>query len=142
MTALRHQYLTILKGQYWHFFEEGQVGPEAVVVLMESADRALDHEETPIEDWGFLKTYIISTSFLNILRWLSQVPFMGSIFRRYLFDHFSLAYDIIVNFIEAHEATRPMFMDVNKSNERGESIMKEAEGQAKLAEVYMHSNIE
>ena len=53
-TELRHKYLTILKSLYWEYFEEGQCSPEAVVVLMEAADRALDHEDTPMDDWGFI----------------------------------------------------------------------------------------
>lgn len=48
---LRHKYLTILKSLYWEFFEEGQCSPESVVVLMEAADRAIDHENSPMEDW-------------------------------------------------------------------------------------------
>ena len=60
VTELRHKYLTIIKSLYWEFFEEGQCGPEAVVVLMESADRALDHENTPVNSWEFIKTYILS----------------------------------------------------------------------------------
>jgi hypothetical protein len=54
LTELRHKYLTILKSMYWEFFEEGQCGNEAVVVLMESADRALDHEEADMKDWEFI----------------------------------------------------------------------------------------
>lgn len=71
MTELRHKYLTILKSQYWEFFEEGQCTPDSVIVLIESADRALDHEEKPIEDWGFIQSYIISDTFLKIVGRLS-----------------------------------------------------------------------
>ena len=41
---LRHKYLTILKSLYYEFYEKGQCGPETLVVLMEAADRAIDHE--------------------------------------------------------------------------------------------------
>jgi hypothetical protein len=112
ITELRHKYLTILKSLYWEFFEEGQCSPEAVVVLMESADRALDHEETPIEDWNFLNTYIVSDNFIRILGWWSSLPCLGKIFRSYLFSHFSLSYDIIVNFIEGHEEASKMLTKV------------------------------
>jgi len=33
-----------LKAAYWHHFEEGLCMPNAVIVLLEAADRALDHE--------------------------------------------------------------------------------------------------
>lgn len=44
-TELRHKYITILKSLYWEYFEEGQCQAESVRVLIESADRALDHED-------------------------------------------------------------------------------------------------
>jgi hypothetical protein len=112
ITELRHKYLTILKSLYWEFFEEGQCSPEAVVILIESADRALDHENTPMKDWGFLKTYLVSDTFVNCLGFFSQIPFIGKMFRSHLFNHFSLSYDICVNFIESHEEASKMLIKV------------------------------
>jgi hypothetical protein len=77
--------------------------PESVLVLMESVDRAMDNEDSEMQDWSFVFSYIISDTFLKFLSTLSQVPVVGKIFRSYLFDHFSLSYDIIVNFIEGHD---------------------------------------
>lgn len=54
ITELRHKYITILKSIYWEHFEDGQMQPGSVTTLIESADRALDHEEEPLEDWGFI----------------------------------------------------------------------------------------
>lgn len=53
-TELRHKYLTILKSIYWEFYEEGQCMAESIIVLIESADRALDQEEKPMQDWTFI----------------------------------------------------------------------------------------
>lgn len=80
--------------------------PESLVVLIESANRAIDHDDTPMEDWTFIKSYIISDHFLKALNCLSKIPLVGKIFISYLFDHFSLSYDIIVNFIEAHGTSK------------------------------------
>lgn len=44
----RHRYLNTLKGIYWEAFEEGLMMPRTVLLLIESADRAIDHEENPI----------------------------------------------------------------------------------------------
>ena len=60
LTELRHKYITILKSIYWEAFEEGQCQSSSVRVLIESADRALDHEDRPIEDWTFINSYIVS----------------------------------------------------------------------------------
>ena len=107
-TELRHKYLTILKSCYWEFFEEGQCMPESVLVLMESVDRAMDNEDSEMTDWSFVFSYIISDTFLKFLSTLSQLPCIGKIFRFQLFDHFSLSYDIIVNFIEGHDQATKM----------------------------------
>jgi len=45
---LRHKYITILKSLYWEHFEEGQCQASSVTVLIESADRALDHENVEL----------------------------------------------------------------------------------------------
>lgn len=54
MSELRHKYLTILKSNYWEFFEEGQCMPDSVIVLIESADRCMDDESKPMTDWEFI----------------------------------------------------------------------------------------
>ena len=52
---LRRKYINILKSLYWEHFEEGQCQSNSVTILIESADRALDHDENPIEDWCFIE---------------------------------------------------------------------------------------
>ena len=99
---------------------------ESVVVLIESADRAMDHEEHPMEDWTFIKSYIISDTFLKILSGLSQIPLLGRLFRTYLFDHFSLSYDIIVNFIEGHEEATKMIQKVIENQDFVSKILLES----------------
>ena len=105
---LRHKYLTILKSIYWEFFEEGQMDPQTVIVLIESADRALDHEELPMKDWEYINSYIVSDSWIATLNDLTHIPLLGRLFNQYLFEHFSLSYDILVNYIEAHEEASHM----------------------------------
>jgi hypothetical protein len=77
--------------------------PESVTTLIESADRALDHESEPLKDWDFIKTYLASDTYLNFISFLSRIPLIGGIYKQKIFMHHSLAYDIIVNFVDAHE---------------------------------------
>ena len=126
ITELRHKYLTILKSLYWEFFEEGQCSPEAVVVLIESADRALDYEDKPMKDWSFLKSYLVSDTFVNFLGWLSAIPFFGRLFKSSLFNHFSLSYDICVNFIEGHEEASKMLIKVIENQKFVKQILEES----------------
>lgn len=110
--------------------------------MMESADRALDHEHNPIQDWGFIKTYIISDSFLKFLSGISSIPLVGRLFKSYLFDHFSVAYDIIVNFIEGHEEATHMIVKVIENQNFVSKILKESQTQMHEAEQYMNQHIE
>ena len=142
VTELRHKFLTILKSVYWENFEEGQCVTEAVVVLLESADRALDHEDMPMADWAFIKTYIVSDRTNSLLSGLAKIPLIGRFFQDRLFNNFSLAYDIIVNFIEGHEhATHAIRNFIHEQNFVSQ-ILKESSENVQQAEAYMASEIE
>ena len=47
----RTRFLKMLKGKYWNKFESGFCSAAAALRLLESADRALDHSDTEIQDW-------------------------------------------------------------------------------------------
>jgi hypothetical protein len=47
-TEYRHKFLAILKSKYWYFFERGMCGTNSITVLVESVDRAIDHETNPM----------------------------------------------------------------------------------------------
>lgn len=48
LVEIRHKFLTTLKGTYWHYYEEGQMMAQTIILLTESVDRAIDHEDTEI----------------------------------------------------------------------------------------------
>ena len=142
LTELRHKYLTILKSLYFEFFEEGQCGSESLLVLMESADRAIDHEHLAMNDWEFLHSYFLSTRILNFLGKLTRVPLIGEFFKSYLFNHFSFTYDVCINFVEAHEEASKMLIDVVIQSDYAKKIKDEATPNLLAAESYMHHQIE
>lgn len=74
-----------------------------MTTLIESADRALDHEEDDLADWGFIESYLASDFYLKLISYLARIPLVGGYWRQKIFMHHSLAYDIIVNFVGAHE---------------------------------------
>ena len=47
----KHRYLTTLKGIYWEFFENGQWSSRSCLLLIEGADRAIDHSEDTLKDF-------------------------------------------------------------------------------------------
>lgn len=115
---------------------------ESVIVLMESADRALDHEENEMEDWNFIKSYIMSETFVKITIELSKLPCIGKLFKRYLHEHFTLSYDIMVNFIEAHEKSKKYIDNVIENKDFVNRILVESQNNVHGAEKYMFQHIE
>ena len=80
ITELRHKYITILKMHYSDNYSQGQCQPSSILVLIESADRALDNEKNPLNDWEFIRSYIVSDSYLGILSKLTHIPYFGTFF--------------------------------------------------------------
>jgi hypothetical protein len=53
----KHRYLTTIKGIYWDFFTNGQCSSRSCLLLIESADRAMDHVDAPLKDFDFIQKY-------------------------------------------------------------------------------------
>lgn len=115
---------------------------ESVVLLIESADRCMDNEEIELLDWQHIKGYILSDWYISCFSWLSRLPCIGSFAQSHLYHHFSLSYDIIVSFIEAHDETKRMILSVIEDQKFVGEILKESQTQVEGAEDYMHSVIE
>lgn len=81
---------------------------ESVTLLIESADRCMDNEDEEMNDWEHIQGYIISDWYIKLLNWLAKMPCIGRIAEAQLYYHFSLSYDIIVSFNDAHDETKRM----------------------------------
>ena len=114
--------------------------PQTVLRLIESADRALDHDSTPMKDWDFIQSYIKGELFLKFLSCFGKVPCLGPYLYRTLYHDLSLTYDMIVNFVEAHHrAYKQMYSYVQEdvvSQRLLEEINVESEKQIHLAIKY------
>jgi len=79
-----------------------------------------------MKDWEFINSYIVSDSWISTLSNLTHIPFLGRLFHQYLFEHFSLSYDILVNFIEGHEEASHMIQQVILNKDFVTRILEEA----------------
>ena len=137
----RHRMLTTLKGIYWEFFEEGLCNPNAVVLLIESADRAIDHETEQCKDWMFFQEYFGAKTVNRIYNWGSKIPIIGEYFVSKLYHKLYLQYDICINFIEAHERTENILKHILSGKELKVIIFEMSENK-KEAMNYLKTNIE
>lgn len=104
LSELRRKYLTILKSHYWEYLEDGQCTPASYLLLNESADSCLDDESVEMQDWEHCKEYLFSNKTMQRIGRISQIPCLGRFFKNMFFDNLSLAYDVSINFMTAHEA--------------------------------------
>jgi hypothetical protein len=54
------------------------------------------------------------------------MPLFGRLFRQYFFEHQSLIYDMLVNFVHAHEEATRMIQAVIDHKEFIDKILREA----------------
>jgi hypothetical protein len=139
---LRHKYLVILKSCYWHFFEDGQCMSDSVEILIESADRCMDDESHELCDFDFISGFLSSAWYLDVLARLINVPLLGRLAHSALFEHHFQSYDILISFIEAHDETKRLMMNVMEGNRFIDEILHESHEQVRHAEKYMHKHIE
>jgi len=86
----------------------------------------MDDETIHMADWDFIENYLISDNFVKCISWLTTVPLIGKFFYSYVFEHFSLSYDVIVNFIGAHESAENMLKSVIESKKFVDYIIQES----------------
>ena len=135
----RHRFITIIKGNYFHNFEEGQTSENAVKVLRESADRALDIENRPLSDWKYVHAYVHNHKFFKVLQCLSKLPCFGTYFQSRLYHKIADSYELAVNFIECHQTAENLLVEVIHSDGPREKVIMESKSQRDLAEDYMNS---
>ena len=137
LTELRHKYITILKSIYWEAYEEGQCQASSVRVLIESADRALDHEERVLADWEFINSYIVSDGYyIDAITACSHLSCIGWFFKNLLFTHYKRAYDIIVTFVECHEQAIFIISSVIENKQFLNKIITESKTNTEAAEIF------
>jgi hypothetical protein len=93
-------------------------------------------------DWTFIQTYLASDFYLKVISVLARIPIIGGYYRQKIFMHHSLAYDIIVNFVDAHEQAISMTTNVIKNKQYVQKIIHESKDNTDEAEKYMHEEIE
>lgn len=102
---MRHRFLAALKGSYWHEFEEGQCSNQAVLILVDSVDWAIDAEEDAISDWKYLKKSLVHSDLVKFYLMAKGAPVVGKYFDKNLYHSMALAYDVSSAYVSAHHHT-------------------------------------
>ena len=100
----RNRFLMALKGEYYYLFALSQCGADAFILLKESTDWDLDRETLPMSSWDYVSSHFINPTYFRFLFFMKSVPVIGRIAKNSLFSHLSYTYDVVLNYIQAHEA--------------------------------------
>ncbi|CAI2372249.1 unnamed protein product [Moneuplotes crassus] len=138
----KHRYLTTLKGIYWDFFEDGQCSSRTCLVLIESADRGLDHSEEELRDFHFIKTYFNSSWWIQALLKLKNMCLIRHLVKNLLYSNMSFIYDVTVNYIEAHEECMELITKIVENEEILEKLNAEVRKELRYAEDLLNDDLE
>jgi len=99
----RNRFLMALKGEYYHLFALSQCGPDSFILLKESADWDLDREAYPMSSWDHISIHFMNPSYIRFLFFMKSLPIVGKYAKNALFNHLSYVYDVVLNYVNAHE---------------------------------------
>jgi hypothetical protein len=138
----KHRYLTTLKGIYWDFFSNGQCSSRSTLLLIESADRGIDHSEDELKDFHFIRSYFKGSWYLNCMMKLKNWCFLKVFVKNYLYNNISFVYDVTVNYVEAHEECMELIHQIVHNEEILDKLKQEIRKELKHAENKLYNELE
>ena len=101
----RNKFLLALKGHYFLLKEENQMTAGSFLLLMETVNWDLDNQHERMNSWEFLMGYLHNPLYMHALFKLKAIPIIGNYISGVLFNQLSEIYDVVSNYIVAHEKT-------------------------------------
>ncbi|CAG9319318.1 unnamed protein product [Blepharisma stoltei] len=131
VTETRRRYLTTLKRLYWHEFENGHCMGYTALILIDSANQALDQEDHHMEDWEKFENSVYNHSLMKFYLKFSKIPIIGKFFVKLMYEMIIVAYDAARVFIRVHHEAEELLdqMEVDIDKELFERVMEEAHSQ-------------
>jgi len=96
--------LKIIKGEYYRLFMTNQCSPSAYLILKEAVNWDLDNVGEPMSSWDFVSNHFTNPTTIKILFFLKRIPMFGHLARKNLFNHIFFVYDVVLNYLNAHDA--------------------------------------
>ena len=93
-----------LKGEYYHLFALSQCGAGAFLLLKESADWDLDKDSSTMTSWDHVSSHFMNPTYIRFLFFCKGLPIIGQWAKNSLFNHLAYVYDVVLNYVNAHES--------------------------------------
>jgi len=81
-----------------------QCSPSAYLVLKESVNWDLDNVGEPMSSWDYVSNYFTNPTTIRVLFFLKRIPLFGHLARKNLFNHIFFVYDVVINYLNAHDS--------------------------------------
>ena len=128
---------------YIHSHEEGRCSSEAVSILVESAETALDYEDKELGDWRTIRKTIKKGLLMKLYMELKGAKIIGGFFMNLAYRRLTLYYDVAHTFIECHHATREKIKEIIRTEEWSvlETVIQESLKETKKCKKYVEKHI-
>ncbi|CAK93443.1 unnamed protein product (macronuclear) [Paramecium tetraurelia] len=133
---VRYRVYRILKGLYYHKYEEGLVEEQTVRMLVESSDVGLDKLNYNLEIWDELYKNFMNLCSVNFFFKVKQKFLIGFFAREYLIKHLGLVYDVTSSFIICAEEALKLADNFPMNKEAISIIQEELKKDIEKAQTY------
>lgn len=139
----RIRFLQTLKSMYIHSHEEGHCTSEAVNILVESAESALDYEDKELSDWNTIRQMMRKGLLMKLYMKLKGAKIIGGLFMNLVYRRLTLYYDVAHTFLECHHATREKIKEIIRTEEWAvlETVIQESLKETKKCKKYVNKHI-
>mmetsp|Transcript_38779 Transcript_38779/g.34472 ORF Transcript_38779/g.34472 Transcript_38779/m.34472 type:complete len:257 (+) Transcript_38779:1669-2439(+) len=135
----RNRFILALKAEYYTLFELSQCGPDAFLLLKESADWDLDTVHQHMNSWDLVSSHFMNPTYISILFFFKKFPIFGRYAKNNLFNHLSFVYDVVTNYLNALETVESIAYSFPFHEDIIRVVVRESEEQRNLAEVYLNN---
>jgi len=139
ITECRNKFLKAMRGEYYRLFRNNQCVPEAFTVLKEAVNWDLDNVAEPMSSWDFVSNYFINPTTIKVLFFLKRLPFVGEMARQNLFNHIFFVYDVVLNYLNAHDEIEKIASSFPFSEDIISTVISESEENKAMAESYFNN---
>lgn len=101
LAETRNRYVSVVRSNYWHRFENGLMGPSTMRILIGAEAVQLDDDSKPLAEWD--TSLHFHARLPSWHRKLYNVPILRPLIGPMTSATLGLAYDLCANFIQAHE---------------------------------------
>ena len=113
LALIRYRYLHELRAAYLVHFEEGLVGAEALHVLQNSINEALDRAYEPLYDWQFLHHLTRTGCLFRCSLKNQKLCCIGRFVHKWVHNDIAFIYDVFQNYMTCSYMALELLMNLN-----------------------------